>query len=118
MYTTSRAEAKDPAAQPFSASNPEGESVPAGPSRHRLEIQFCDRCGRRAPALELANEVLEQWAGELAAIDLVPTEDDRLDIVLDGESIFSTAARGRRPEAGEINSILEARLGPPPGFGA
>ena len=90
----------------------------AGSPRHRLEIQFCDRCGMRPSALELCGDVLEQWASELDGVNLVPTTDDRFDVVLDGESIFSMADRGRRPEPGEINAIIESRLGPQPGFGA
>jgi predicted Rdx family selenoprotein len=92
--------------------------VPAGSFRHQLEIRFCDRCGLREPALGLASEVLEQWATELAGIFIVPTDDERFDVALDGEPIFTMADQGRRPVAGEINSILESRLGPPPGFGA
>jgi predicted Rdx family selenoprotein len=91
--------------------------VPAGSFSHQLEIRFCDRCGHRGPALQLADDVLEQWASELAGIILVPV-DEGFDVVLDGEPIFSMSERGDTPEAGQINSILEARLGPPPGFGA
>ena len=90
----------------------------AGPPRRQLEIHFCDRCGLRPSALAVAGEVLEQWAGELARVTLVPTDDERFDVLLDGESVFSMTDRGRHPEAGEINAILESRLGPPPGFGA
>jgi predicted Rdx family selenoprotein len=117
MYTTSRAEAKDPAAQPFSPSNQEGKPVPAGSFSHQLEIRFCDRCGHRGRALELANDVLQQWASELAGVLLVPV-DEGFAVALDGEPIFSKSDPGDTPEAGEINSLLEARLGPPPGFGA
>jgi selT/selW/selH-like putative selenoprotein len=92
--------------------------VSAGSSRHQFEIHFCDRCGMRPSALELCGEVLEQWASELAGVNLVPVTDDRFDVMLDGEPIFSMADRGRRPEPGEINTIIESRLGPPPGFGA
>jgi selenoprotein W-related protein len=118
MYTTSRAEAKVPAASPSICSILEGATVPADPPRHQLEIHFCDRCGLRAPALALSGEVLEQWAGELASVSLVPTADERFDVVLDRETVFSMAERGRPPQAGEINTVIESRLGPPPGFGA
>jgi selenoprotein W-related protein len=92
--------------------------VSAGSPRHHVEIHFCDRCGTRPAALELCGEIFEQWAAELAAVNLVPVADDRFDVLLDGETIFSMSDRGRRPESGEINTILESRLGPPPGFGA
>jgi selT/selW/selH-like putative selenoprotein len=92
--------------------------VSSDPTRHRLEIAFCDLCGSREPALELARQVLDQWASELAGLTLIPTADERFDVVLDGEPIFSMAQHGRHPDAAEINTILESRLGPPPGFGA
>lgn len=92
--------------------------MPADSSRHRLEIHFGYRGGSRTASLELAGEVLEQWAAELASVCLVPADAERFDVVLDGELIFSMTERGRRPEAGEINTIIESRLGPPPGFGS
>ena len=84
---------------------------------HRIEIEF-SAPGLSSHAMDLAAEVLEQWAHELSAITLVPTRTDgMLHVVVDGERIFSSAGDAR-PERGEINSAIEARLGPPPGGGA
>ena len=92
--------------------------MPAGSPQHQLEIRFCDGCGQRASALELAGEILEQWAAELSGVTVVPVADDRFEVLLDGESVYAMAERDRQPDGGEINTILESRLGPPPGFGA
>jgi predicted Rdx family selenoprotein len=86
--------------------------------RHQLEIAFCDRCGDRDQALDAAREVLEQWAAELEAVTLRPMPDDRFDVSLDGEVLFAGRTDARHPEPGQLNTLLEARLGPAPGFGA
>ena len=87
---------------------------------HRIEIEFSNP-ELRSHALNLAADVLEQWAHELAAITLVPHgSGDIFAIVLDGERIFLSDGDGdaRAPDLAEINSAIEARVGPPPGGGA
>lgn len=85
---------------------------------HRIEIEFSNP-ELRSHALELAADVLKQWAHELAAITLLPHgSGDSLAIALDGERVFVSDAVGRAPDLAEVNSAIEARLGPPPGEGA
>jgi selenoprotein W-related protein len=86
--------------------------------RHRIEIEFCVPCDFRAQALDLTREVVEQWAHAFSQICLTPSSGGRFEVTLDDELVFSKAALDRHAEPGEINAILESRLGPPPGFGA
>jgi hypothetical protein len=72
----------------------------------------------RTVAIELAADLREQWAHELAAVTVVPaTGAAALSVVIDGERIYSIAAN-ERPDSGQLNSEITARLGPPPGEGA
>jgi selenoprotein W-related protein len=88
------------------------------PTGHIIEIEFCVPCDFQAQAIDLAREILDQWAQELATLTLTPSRGGRFEVSLDGEVIFSKAQLDRHASPGEINSILESRLGPPPGFGA
>jgi predicted Rdx family selenoprotein len=85
---------------------------------HRIEIEFSTP-EQRSEALDLAADVLAQWAHEIAAVTLVPTRGGgSLNVILDGERIYSITADDQPAERAQINSEIEARLGPPPGEGA
>jgi predicted Rdx family selenoprotein len=85
---------------------------------HRIEIHFSPPELRRE-AEDLKADVLDQWAHELASVALVPTTaGGGLDVVVDGERVFSGAVDAGAPDRAEIMSAIGARLGPPPGEGA
>lgn len=57
--------------------------------------------------------MLGGWAPVIADISLVPSSKGRFEVTLDGELIFSKAAKGKHAEPGEIAGIVRERLGPP-----
>jgi hypothetical protein len=64
--------------------------------------------------VSLANEVLGRWAPIIRTLELRSGAHGIFDVKLDGEMVFSKAALKRHPRAGEVVSLLEPKLGPPP----
>jgi selenoprotein W-related protein len=48
----------------------------------------------------------------VAEITLVPSSKGRFEVTLDGELIFSKAAKGRHAKPGEILALVRERIGP------
>jgi selenoprotein W-related protein len=58
-------------------------------------------------------ELLGGWAPRIAVATLRPSGGGRFEVTLDGELLFSKAALGRHPAAGEVAGLVAARIGPP-----
>ncbi len=85
----------------------------SAPTLHSLDIEFCVPCDFRPQALDLAREVIDQWADRLTAVRLVPSSGGRFEVTLDGDLIFSKAKLDRHAEPGELSAILRDRIGAP-----
>lgn len=82
-------------------------------TKHSLDIEFCVPCDFRLQALDLAREVINQWADRLTAVRLVPSTGGRFEVTLDGDLIFSKAELDRHAEPGEVSDIIRDRIGAP-----
>lgn len=63
--------------------------------------------------MSLADELLGRWAPIMRGLELRSGASGRFEITLDGELVFSKAALGRFPEAGEVARSFEEKLGAP-----
>ena len=63
-------------------------------------------------AVGLTDELLTGWAPILATVELLPSSKGRFEVTLDGELIFSKAARQRHANAGEVAALVRERIGP------
>lgn len=64
--------------------------------------------------MSLARELLDRWAPVLDGVELKTGSKGRFEIHVDGDEVFSKVKVDRFPAKGEMNRLLEARLGPPP----
>jgi selenoprotein W-related protein len=55
---------------------------------------------------------LSGWAPIIANVTLVSSSKGRFEVTMDGELIFSKAAKGRHAEPGEIAGLVRERIGP------
>jgi selenoprotein W-related protein len=78
----------------------------------RLEIEYCTQCRWLLRAAWLAQELLTTFEAELGEAALVPGRGGVLEVRLDGETLFSRAARGRFPEAKELKQLVRDRIAP------
>jgi Rdx family protein len=62
--------------------------------------------------VSLAGSILGRWAPIVEALDLRAASHGRFEVRLDGRLVFDTRALDRLPEPGEVESLLEADLGP------
>ena len=78
----------------------------------RVEIEYCSQCGFLLRAGWLAQELLNTFGRDLAAVALVPGGGGNLEVRLDGETIFSRKQLGRFPEAKELKQLIRDRIAP------
>lgn len=81
--------------------------------KHRVTIEYCVPCHYLPRATELAGEILGQWAPKISGLELQSGTGGRLEISVDGETVFSKAALNRFPENGEVSRLLSDKLGAP-----
>lgn len=60
----------------------------------------------------MAQELLTTFEKELGEVALIPGEGGVLEILLDGESLFSRKEEGRFPEAKELKQLVRDRIAP------
>ncbi len=63
--------------------------------------------------MSLAGEVLARWAPIMRNVELRSGTQGRVEVALDGETIFSKAALGRHAAPGEVEGAIEKRVGKP-----
>ena len=61
----------------------------------------------------LAASILGRWAPVVEALELRAASHGRFEVRVDGRLVFDSRALDRLPEPGEVESLLEADLGPP-----
>ena len=59
-----------------------------------------------------AAEILDGWAPILVGVELRTGTRGTFKVTLDDEVIYDKAARGRRPQPGELRKLVTDRLGP------
>lgn len=55
----------------------------------------------------MAEEILKAKKNDVATLSLIPSSGGVFEIVADGKTIFSKKQLGRRPEPGEVVTLLE-----------
>ena len=64
--------------------------------KHHVTIEYCVPCHYLPRAVALADEVLGQWAPNLASLELRTGSRGRLEVSVDDELVFSKAERTPR----------------------
>ena len=82
------------------------------PRRPRLEIEYCTQCRWLLRAGWMAQELLTTFPADLGEVALVPGSGGVFEIRLDGETIWSRAARAGFPELPELKRIVRDRIAP------
>ena len=72
----------------------------------KLVIQYCELCGGRGQAVDVAAEVKKYLQVDS---DLVDVGKGKLDVLCEGEVIFSKDKEGRFPRPGEIVRLLREK---------
>ncbi len=62
--------------------------------------------------MSLGASILGRWAPIVEALELRAASHGRFEVRLDGRLVFDNRALDRLPEPGEVESLLEAELGP------
>jgi selenoprotein W-related protein len=55
----------------------------------------------------VAEEILKAKKNDVATLSLIPSSGGVFEVVADGKTIFSKKQLGRRPESGEVVTLLE-----------
>jgi selenoprotein W-related protein len=84
------------------------------PTRHRLEIEFCQVCKFGGRAFWLAREMFDQRPDLADEIVLMPSSDGAFTVRYDGSIIWDYKAEGRFPEPKEVREAALAAAGRPP----
>jgi selenoprotein W-related protein len=58
----------------------------------------------------LAGELLTKFEFQLKEVRIIPSDEGRFEVVLDGELIYSKLATGRHAEPGEIAKLVGKKL--------
>ena len=57
----------------------------------------------------MAEQLLVAYKKDIAAFSLVPSDQGRFEVSLDGELVFSKLQEGRFPNDGEVEALIDAR---------
>jgi selenoprotein W-related protein len=60
----------------------------------------------------LTDALLSRWGRSISRFELVPSTGGRFEVTLDDELIFSKLELKRHAEEGEVEQLVEQRLGP------
>lgn len=62
-------------------------------------------------------ELIQAYEDRIQSITLVPSDEGRFEVTVDGELIYSKMNTGRHAEPGEISRLMRKRLGEDGGRG-
>ena len=62
--------------------------------------------------MSVTEELLTNHQHQIESLTLITGSKGVFDVMVDGETIYSKAATGRKPEPGEVLTAFEARLAP------
>jgi selenoprotein W-related protein len=81
---------------------------------HSFTLEYCVPCNYIEIALGHTRKILQGWGPITKSFELIMASWGTFEVTLDGELIFSKWALGQRfPKPGELEAIIEARIGPP-----
>lgn len=84
------------------------------PTRHRLEIEFCQACKFGGRAFFLARELFDQRPDLADEIVLIPSSGGAFTVRFDNEVVWDYKARGGFPEPKQVREAILALRGDPP----
>ena len=78
---------------------------------NQVTIEYCLPCHFEKQAGRLAEEIKDQFSGQVSQVILEPTESiGSFEVSLGEELIFSKKDSGRHPHPGEIVQLIMMRL--------
>jgi selenoprotein W-related protein len=57
-----------------------------------------------------AEQILNEFGGDVASLTLIPGDGGIFDVIVDGELIYSKEETGRHAEDGEVAALVRERL--------
>ena len=82
-------------------------------AKHRLEIEFCQKCKFQGRAFWLARELFDQRPDLADEFVLVPSSDGAFTVRYDGQVVFDYHAAGRFPEPKDVREAVLVASGRP-----
>ena len=60
--------------------------------------------------MSLTAELLKEFEDKIESLELVPSDDGRFEVSVDGDLLYSKLATKRHAEDGEIQKLLRAKV--------
>jgi len=77
----------------------------------QVTIEYCVPCHFEKQSVQLAEEIEDQFSGQISQVILEPTESiGSFEVSLGEELVFSKKSSGRLPHPGEIVQLIMMRL--------
>jgi selenoprotein W-related protein len=58
----------------------------------------------------LTDELLEEFEPDIEQITLIPSDDGRFEVEINGELVYSKLSNGRHAQAGEVAGLVRRKL--------
>ncbi|MDR3471633.1 MAG: SelT/SelW/SelH family protein [Devosia sp.] len=86
----------------------------AEPTRPKpaVTITYCTQCNWLLRAAWMAQEILQTFGGELAAVTLVPGTGGSFEITIDGERVWERKRDGGFPDVRTLKQLVRDRVDP------
>jgi selenoprotein W-related protein len=84
----------------------------ADSDRHTLSITYCTQCNWLLRAAWMAQEVLQTFGLEMAAVTLVPGTGGIFEITLSGELVWERKRDGGFPDVRQLKQLVRDRIDP------
>jgi selenoprotein W-related protein len=84
----------------------------ADPDRHTLSITYCTQGNWLLRAAWMAQEVLQTFGLEMAAVTLVPGTGGIFEITLNGELVWERKRDGGFPDVRQLKQLVRDRIDP------
>jgi selenoprotein W-related protein len=75
-----------------------------------VRIEYCVPCSALPYAVSLTTRVLEELAGQIGGVEVVPGTGGIFDVHVDGERVFTKSMLGRYPDPDDVMPLLRARI--------
>lgn len=75
-----------------------------------ISITYCAECGYEEPTVRLVRRLMDEFHMYLRRIEIVPAVNGELEIVVDGDLIYSTLVSGLFPKPDEIVAAVRQRI--------
>jgi selenoprotein W-related protein len=79
--------------------------------KYRVRIEFCMAWNYAPYAARVAEELFNEFRGQIGEMILVPSSGGVFEVDVDGKRIFSKKELGRHAEEGEVARLMKEAVG-------